>query len=134
MWKYLLNNDSDMSKSNFEYKMIHSYDQRKLESTHIRTKYPKYLPVILEKGKKSADLSLPDLQKNKFLIPVDLTVGQFIMSLRKQLKMNNSQTVFLFVNNYIIPQISTSFLDVYKKYSDNDGFLYVTYATENVFG
>jgi GABA(A) receptor-associated protein len=41
--------------------------------------------------------------------------------------------LFLFTNG-TIPSSSEKMINVYNKYKDNDGYLYVNYAFENTFG
>jgi GABA(A) receptor-associated protein len=62
------------------FKSEHSFDKRKLESARIRAKYPDRIPVICEKATKS---NLEDIDKKKYLVPSDLTVGQFVYVIRK---------------------------------------------------
>ena len=39
------------------------------------------IPVIVDK--RAGDASLPDIDKKKFLVPTDLTIGQFMYVIRK---------------------------------------------------
>jgi GABA(A) receptor-associated protein len=48
----------------------------------VRSKYPDRIPVICEKAAKS---NVPDIDKKKYLVPSDLTVGQFVLVVRKVL-------------------------------------------------
>ena len=58
----------------------YEFDKRKLEADRRRAKYPTKVPIIVEKMKNS---TIPELDKSKFLVPADLTVGQFIHIIRK---------------------------------------------------
>jgi GABA(A) receptor-associated protein len=108
----------------------HSFDERRYESERIREKYPERVPVIVEKIAESIDA--PDLAKSKFLVPKDLTMGQLIYVVRKRLKLPSEKAMFLYINNQMVRVSSTiSELDCE---SSEDGFLYVRYGTENVFG
>lgn len=44
-----------------------------------------------------------------------------------------NKALFIFVNN-ILPPTGEILAEVYKHHKDTDGFLYITYACENVFG
>ena len=44
-----------------------------------------------------------------------------------------NEAIFLFVNNKII-STNTNMKQVYEQFKDQDGFLYVQYSKENVFG
>mmetsp|Transcript_44699 Transcript_44699/g.121830 ORF Transcript_44699/g.121830 Transcript_44699/m.121830 type:complete len:87 (-) Transcript_44699:451-711(-) len=57
------------------FKSEHPIDRRKSEAERIRSKYPDRIPVICEKADKS---DIPDIDKKKYLVPADLTVGQFM--------------------------------------------------------
>jgi hypothetical protein len=48
-------------------------EKRKSEAERIRAKYPDRVPVICEKADRS---DIPDIDKKKYLVPADLTVGQ----------------------------------------------------------
>lgn len=112
------------------FKLNHSFENRSKESKKITDKYPDRIPVIVEKQESS---DVVDIDKNKFLVPCDLTVGQFVYVIRKRMKMPPEKAIFIFVNNQI-PMQSAFMSSIYDQYRDNDGFLYVKYAGENTFG
>jgi len=105
-------------------------EQRRNEVNRIRQKYPDKIPVILEKREGS---ETPDIDKNKYLVPLDLTVGQFIYIVRKRLKLKPEQAIFIFINN-TLPPFSKMMKEVYDESKEESGFLYITYSTENTFG
>ena len=78
-----------------KFKNEHTVEQRKAESERIRAKYPDRIPVICEKTEKS---NVQDIDKKKYLVPADLTCGQFVYVIRKRLKLPAEQAIFLFVN------------------------------------
>lgn len=117
--------------NNIEFKKQFSFDERKEESNKILIKYPDRRPVICEKLKTQK--GLPEIDKKKYLVPFDLTVGQFIYVIRQRIKIKPEDSIFLFINNQIIT--GSSMMGVlYENYKENDGFLYITYAKENTFG
>ncbi|KAK8704112.1 hypothetical protein V6N13_047745 [Hibiscus sabdariffa] len=73
-----------------------SLEQRQEESKTILTKYPDRIPVIIERYSRT---DLPDIDKNKFLVPRDMSVGQFIHILSSRLKLSPGRALFVFVNN-----------------------------------
>jgi GABA(A) receptor-associated protein len=107
-----------------------SSDKRKAESARIRTKYPDRIPVIAEKSPAS---SIPDIDKKKYLVPSDLTMGQFVYVIRKRIKLAPDAAIFIFVNN-TLPPAAELMSKIYKDQADDDGFLYVTYSGESTFG
>ena len=112
------------------YKKDHDLETRKAESLKIRTKYPDRVPIIIEKHKSS---SIPDIDKKKYLVPVDLTIGQLIFVIRRRIKLNKETAIFLFCRD-ILPPTSSLVNQLYNDNKDDDGFLYITYASENAFG
>jgi len=113
-----------------KFKDQHPFDKRKAESARIRTKYPDRIPVIAE---KSATSSIADIDKKKYLVPSDLTMGQFVYVIRKRIKLAPDAAIFIFVNN-TLPPAAELMSKIYKDQADEDGFLYVTYSGESTFG
>ena len=105
---------------------------RKAQSETIRAKHPDRIPVIVEK--RAGDKQLPDIDKKKFLVPADLSVGQFMYVIRKRIKLSPEQAIFLFVAHGTVPPSVSTLQAVYDQHKDEDGFLYLTYSGENFFG
>ncbi|ESQ44014.1 hypothetical protein EUTSA_v10006314mg [Eutrema salsugineum] len=108
-----------MNKSSF--KQDHDFEKRKAEALRIREKYPDRVPVIVEKAEKS---DIPNIDKKKFLVPADLTIGQFVYVIRKRIQLSAEKAIFIFVDNVLPP----------TEKKEEDGFLYVTYSGESTFG
>ncbi|CAL5083188.1 unnamed protein product [Urochloa decumbens] len=117
-----------MAKPSF--KMDHEIERRQSESARIRNKYPDRIPVIVEKSGKT---DVPDIDKKKYLVPGELTVGQFIHVVRKRIKLSPEKAIFVFVNN-TLPPIASLMSAIYEENKDEDGFLYMTYSGESTFG
>jgi GABA(A) receptor-associated protein len=132
-----------------KFKSEFTEEQRKAESARIKEKYPGIiiiitscilayflfiqqdrLPIIVEKSDKS---KVEEIDKKKYLVPADLTCGQFVYVIRKRLKLEAEKAIFLFVNG-VIPPTSELLSAVFDEHKDDDGFLYITYSTENTFG
>lgn len=115
------------------FKKNNAFEKRIVESKRIKIKYPDKIPVIIEKNKTEKDI--PDIDKNKYLVPLDLTLGQFIFIIRKRIKLNSSKGLFLFISDKkILAPTTKSFNDLYTNNQDKDGYLYITYSSENTFG
>jgi len=112
------------------YKKNTSFEQRKNESERILNKYPDRIPIICEQSNNS---KLQKLTKSKFLVPKDLTAGQFAYVIRKKIKLNQEQAIFLFINN-TLPPTASMIGNLYNEHKDVDGFLYVVFSEEAVFG
>lgn len=105
----------------------------KEEALRIMSKYPDRIPVIVHRA-KSAGSDVPCIDKHKFLVPSDLTIGQFQYVIRKRLSLEPQKALFLFVNNSV-PPTSTIISTIYDESKDPDTmFLFVTYSMENTFG
>jgi GABA(A) receptor-associated protein len=105
-------------------------EKRKSEAERIRAKYPDRVPVICEKADRS---DIPDIDKKKYLVPADLTVGQFHYVIRKRIKLLPEKALFLFCSNSIPPNAALM-STVYEEQKDEDGFLYIQYSGESTFG
>jgi len=114
----------------FQYKEDYTFEKRKGEGEKIRRKYPDRVPVIVEKAPKA---KIGDLDKKKYLVPSDLTVGQFYFLIRKRIHLRPEEALFFFVNN-TIPPTSATMGSIYQEYHEEDFFLYIAYSDESVYG
>ena len=112
------------------YKDSTSYESRCQEVRQIMDKYPDRIPIIVEKLKTS---NAPIIDKRKYLVPYDLTIGQFMFVIRKRLKFSPEIGLYFFIDGNI-PATSELLSVVYERSRDTDGYLYINYATENTFG
>ena len=114
------------------YKKKFSFEVRNKEAINIIKKYPDRIPIIVEKSDKCCG-DIDNIDKKKYLVPNDLTIGQFQYVIRKRIKLQPEKALFIFINN-LIPPTSQKLLSAYDEYKDKDGFLYVCYSGENTFG
>lgn len=112
------------------FKKRYSLEHRKEESKKVITKYPNRIPVVVQQSEKS---TLNKIDKHKYLVPRDLTVGQFMYVIRKRIRLSKEQALILFVND-TVPSGSMLMSVLYKENKDKDNFLYVFYSGENCFG
>ncbi|KAL6195061.1 hypothetical protein ACLB2K_030683 [Fragaria x ananassa] len=119
-----------MANNKSLFKKKHPLERRKAEALRIREKHPEKVPVIVEKAIKS---DIADIDKNKYLVPGDFTVGHFAYVVRERIKLGAEKAIFIFVNNLLPPQAALM-SSIYEQNKDEDGFLYMTYSGENVFG
>ena len=114
------------------YKTRVPFEERLDESTRIRAKFPGRIPLIVERARTS-DKKIPVLDKEKFLVPRDLTVAQFLFIVRRRLTLPPEIAIFLFVNG-TLPTTGTLMSELYSIHCDRDGFMYAQYSGENTFG
>jgi GABA(A) receptor-associated protein len=107
-----------------------SLQSRKSEAKRIMEKYPDRRPLIVEKDYRS---DVKEINKKKYLVPMDLTIGQFVYVIRKRIQLPSEKAIYIFINN-VIPPTSALVSDVYEKNKGEDGFLTVIYSSENTFG
>merc|ERR1711962_773130 len=105
----------------WQYKEEHPFEKRRAEGEKIRKKYPDRVPVIVEKAPKAR---IGDLDKKKYLVPSDLTVGQFYFLIRKRISLRPEDALFFFVNN-VIPPTSATMGSLYQEHHEEDFFLYI---------
>lgn len=103
------------------------------------------------------------VKKCRYLVPSDLTVGQFVYVIRKRIQLSAEKAIFIFVDNVLPPtglflvavhhavyfcfiqfdvlcphgvlMVAGALMStIYDEKKDEDGFLYVTYSGENTFG
>ena len=123
-------NMTDINKLKCKFKDSKTFDERLVESNKITEKYPNRIPIIINKSEES---TLKDIDKQKYLVPNELTFSQFVYIVRKRIHLNESESLFLFINNKLVPS-NKSMKEVYDVDKDNDGFLYDNYTNENTFG
>ncbi|KAI4753402.1 hypothetical protein E4T51_13455 [Aureobasidium sp. EXF-12344] len=129
-----------------KFKDEHPFEKRKAEAERIRQKYTDRIPVslyaafvatlglhtdvvatqvICEKVEKS---DIATIDKKKYLVPSDLTVGQFVYVIRKRIKLSPEKAIFIFVDE-VLPPTAALMSSIYEEHKDEDGFLYITYVT-----
>lgn len=109
----------------------YDFETRQKESESVLSKYPERVPIIVEKSIHCSDIE--DIDKNKFLAPRDISFGQFQFNIRKRLKLSPEKSFFLFTDNNILSN-TQNIASCYEQYKKKDGFMYITYDSENTFG
>lgn len=106
-------------------------------SSTVRRRFPERVPIFVAPAPGS---TLPPLTRNKFLPPQDFTVGQFHYILRRYLKLKPAEALYLFAQDRrtkqpVFPPVSMLLSQLDKECaSAEDGFLHLTYSSENAFG
>ncbi|KAL4641366.1 microtubule-associated proteins 1A/1B light chain 3C-like [Arapaima gigas] len=114
------------------FKQRKSFANRTHEVAVIRNKFPAKVPVILERYQR--EKFLPLLEKTKFLVPEELTMTQFVSVLRNRLCLSPRHAFYVLINNRGIASMSLTLAELYRDHRDEDGFLYMTYASQEAFG
>lgn len=118
-----------------DFKKKYALSQRKELSSSIFKKY-KLLPVICDAAYELFKKSHPtakELSKHKLLVKGTSCMAEILMYVKKEVGVRPEIGIFLFVDNKLVPS-NMLMSDVYELCKDEDGFLYVYYDFENVFG
>ena len=89
--------------------------------------------------------NLPVLSKKKFLVPATMTLAQFCSVLKGQIKeeleaagendrSSPYKTIYFQLRNRKTPVMTKNMSEIYDKEKDEDGFLYLHFSEESVFG
>ena len=128
------NNFKDLKQSfQFKFKAQNpDAEQRRKECNKILSQFPGKIPIICEKDPNS---SIKDIDKNKYLIPNDLTVSQFNFMIRKRIEISQEAAFYLLANGRFSITGDSLLSEIYERYKDpEDGFLYIAYASELTWG
>lgn len=107
-------------------------NKRAEESEKVRQKYPDRIPIIIEKDPSS---QIREIDKTKFLVPNDLTVGHLLFIIRKRLELSKEASLFMLVNGKTSVTGEIGLQEVYQKHKDpEDGYLYIVYTSELTWG
>jgi GABA(A) receptor-associated protein len=113
-----------------ELKKRFSKEERLKESEKMLSKFKDRVPVVCEKIKNN---SIKELEKNKYLVPKDLSISQFMFILRKRIELTEKDAIFIYING-VLPKNTLTFEEIYSEYKNDDNFLYIEYGLENTFG
>jgi GABA(A) receptor-associated protein len=101
-----------------------------MTSSILPKKFKGRVPVVLNKGNGD----IVELEKGRFLVNKETTVGQFMCMLRQKNKISPTEGLFIFCNN-VLPPTSSTLLDLWNEHHDDeDEILYFTISKENTFG
>ncbi|GFQ92625.1 hypothetical protein TNCT_421381 [Trichonephila clavata] len=106
------------------------HTNRRQEETKLALeKYPGRIPVTILPAKASK----PTFKPCRFLVPVDMTVFALKNFIRTKLELQPYETFFIMVKN-MMPVPSLCIIQIYEEYKSPDGYLRITYGSEEVFG
>jgi hypothetical protein len=60
-------------------------------------------PCLQSKGNDMFCELILGLSAHRYLVPADLTVGQFVYVIRKRIKLSSEKAIFIFVKNVLPP-------------------------------
>ena len=68
-------------------------EERTKESARVREKYNNKIPVIIE----AISDKIKPIDKTKYLVPSDMTMGQLLFVVRKRIKLESTEALYLMV-------------------------------------
>jgi GABA(A) receptor-associated protein len=96
----------------------------------LQSKFPNSIFAFVSQGPRS---ELPPLDKHKYIVPKDLTVGQFLFVLRRRMKLPPEKALFVFIDNNL-PVSSQTMGELYAQHKSRDGVIRLVCTSESVFG
>jgi GABA(A) receptor-associated protein len=99
--------------------------------SEIMVKYPDRVPIIVTRKKTP---TTPELDKHKYLVPMDLTIGQFLFVIRKRMLLSSERALFLFIDGDLVNNSEHVGIVYARHKSKKDQCLHVVYSCENTFG
>lgn len=113
------------------FKSQHSLEKRTQISTKIRREHPDRVPIILE---RAPGKNTPPTSKTKYLAPQVITIGKFSHEIRRHIQLDSNEALYLFVGGSNLVPSNITMNELYQRYRDEDGFLYIKYGCEATFG
>lgn len=96
-------------------------------------RYPDRIPIYVEKS-PDCKSDIAQIEKHKYLVPFDMSMGNFMYVIRKNIKLKPNEAIFLFINKNTLAPTSSILGELYKQYKSDDKMLHVCYTSENTFG
>ena len=99
------------------------------EALNMLKKYPDRVPVICDAKRED----FPALEKNKFLVPKQLTILQFACVIRRQIKIHPEDAIFIICKDKVLNPRQVMG-ELYATHKDAGGFLHLYIQKEICFG
>ena len=112
-----------------EFKECNTLEKRISSSERVMSRYPDKVPIIVVLPKEFK--KKPFL---KYLVSKDLNVQYIIQLVRKNIKIDCSKAIFILTENGYLSTASSDIGDLYYKYKNEDGYLYLYVKLEVCFG
>ncbi|XP_042744793.1 microtubule-associated proteins 1A/1B light chain 3C isoform X2 [Lagopus leucura] len=114
------------------FKLRKSLATRREEVAGIRAKFPTKIPVIRCFAGGGSRLLLRVFWKEGNRTSLGLLSDSNLN--RSRMALTATQAFYLLVNNKSLASMSLTMAEVYRDYKDEDGFVYMTYASQEMFG
>ena len=109
----------------FKFKTKYSKEERTKDFEELQRKHPNKYPIVFE---KMPNTNFEDLNKEKYLIDPELSFRQVNYFVKGKLSLEDEhKNIRFFINGKIPIKSNENVKDIYDKYKQNDGFLYLGY-------
>lgn len=98
----------------------------------IKRQQPDKVPIIIERYE--SERNLPILDHCKYLVPDHITIADVMQIIRRRLHLHPDQAFYLLINEKSMVSISMTVGELYDMEREQDGFLYIVYASQPAFG
>ena len=115
-----------------EFKINNTLEKRINQFDKLKKEYPTKIPIILE---KAHTCTLNQIIKSKYILSNDLTMAEFITIIKDKLELEPERALFFLAKGKYNISGNQLLGDIYERYKDkDDGFLYITYSEEVIYG
>ena len=115
----------------FRFKKEHTPEDRRKAYERINEQQPYKIPIICEKAPRS---KIKAIEKTKYLVDPNLSLPVFKATIRKKLDLDEKDAIFFLINGKSSLSGNETLGTIYNKYQSKDGFLYIAYASEEIWG
>ena len=116
----------------FSFQEKYTLEERRLKFKEIECYLKDCVPIIIEETRDPSQNTSPQI--NTFLVSASTTFGHMSEKIRQRRVDNPEKAIFFLLNGKIAVNLTTTLADVYEQYKHEDGFLYVSYSYEHVWG
>ena len=111
----------------------YNHDERSKFVRKCHKDNPNHIPVFVYPAQAfERDIRL---KSNKYVVNKNMTVGRFVYYIRTNCSETDpTKGLLFFTDKGEIPNLSYTMEELYNRYVDHDGFLYIQVAQESVFG
>lgn len=121
------------------YKTKNTLQDRQYQSSKMLEKG--LIPIIAFPGSQETPYPLginkdsqKEYMKTKYIVSQDKSFGEFMSGFRKGITVNSDKGLFFSSCSGIMLVPNQLMSQIYQRFKDEDGFLYIIYTCENTFG
>jgi GABA(A) receptor-associated protein len=116
-----------------EYRVqVSSLEARRSEATKLLAQHPNKVPTIVEPSKSKDNVYF--MPSNKFIVRKDCSFQELSHIIRSKLKLRPEASLCIVVGAEMIPSPEQSIGQLYELKGEADGFLYISYSSQQSYG